>query len=235
MRPAANAGHPASAGSQPRNPEVPNDPGSVHLVGDDEGPTAPAVLRGAPNAPLDYDVPLTGRPMRPVGGQHAHQPSFEVVYELNARFLFGYCLWMVRDPALAEDVAADTFAAAYAAYDRHRPDPASVRAWLCAIARREVSHHVRRAERWRLAHLRLRREPLAAPDPATVASIRGDLDDALAAARRLPDRDRALLALRLGAQLTFAEIGEELGMEETSARVATHRALRRIKRALEYP
>jgi RNA polymerase sigma factor (sigma-70 family) len=53
---------------------------------------------------------------------------------------------------------------------------------------------------------------------------------ALAAAiERLDDRDRDLVALRYGADLTARQIGELLGLKQNAVEVALHRALARLR------
>jgi RNA polymerase sigma factor (sigma-70 family) len=46
---------------------------------------------------------------------------------------------------------------------------------------------------------------------------------------KLSDRDRELVALRYGADLTAREVGEMLGMKTNAVQVALHRALDRIR------
>jgi len=54
--------------------------------------------------------------------------------------------------------------------------------------------------------------------------------DALA---MLSDRDRELVAMRYGSDLPSDEIGVVLGCTRNAADVALHRALKRLRRALE--
>jgi RNA polymerase sigma factor (sigma-70 family) len=54
-----------------------------------------------------------------------------------------------------------------------------------------------------------------------------------AALGQLGDRDRELIALRYGAELTAAQIAELLGMQTNAVEVALHRALGRLRRILD--
>ena len=49
----------------------------------------------------------------------------------------------------------------------------------------------------------------------------------------LGERDRELVALRYGADLTAAQIGDLLDLSPNAVEVALHRALRRLRAALE--
>jgi RNA polymerase sigma factor (sigma-70 family) len=45
-------------------------------------------------------------------------------------------------------------------------------------------------------------------------------------------RERELIGLRVAADLSYREVGELMGMSEPAAKVATHRALRRLRERL---
>jgi RNA polymerase sigma-70 factor (ECF subfamily) len=67
------------------------------------------------------------------------------------------------------------------------------------------------------------------PDPADEIP-RLDLVNAL---RRLTPDDRALIALRYGAELDSSEIGPLLGISASGARVRLHRLMGRLRRELD--
>ena len=47
---------------------------------------------------------------------------FDEVYRDHADAVYRFCVSQLRDQATAEDVTGDVFAAAFAAYERVRPD-----------------------------------------------------------------------------------------------------------------
>jgi RNA polymerase sigma-70 factor (ECF subfamily) len=57
--------------------------------------------------------------------------------------------------------------------------------------------------------------------------------DLRAAVGRLDERDRELIALRFGADLSARQIAEVLELKTNAVEVALHRALARLRRALE--
>ena len=136
--------------------------------------------------------------------------------------VYAYVAYRVGDGPDAEDITAATFERALryrAAFDPKRGEPM---AWLIGIARREISTHFMGA-------------PVAMrelPD----AEVRGDFAegsaerlDLRAALAELDDRDRELVALRYGADLTARQIGELLELKTNAVEVALHRALRRLR------
>jgi RNA polymerase sigma factor (sigma-70 family) len=162
--------------------------------------------------------------------------GFAEVYELYADRVYRFCLASLRDPAAAEDVAADVFVSALRAW-RRRPVPEpGVRPWLLRIARNAIIDRGRRANRWSAIWTRLVRSSDAEENVEELSDRRDALSAAVAALATLSERDRQLVALRVAAGLSHAEIGLILGMKPSAAKVACQRALLRLRgRLVEGP
>jgi RNA polymerase sigma-70 factor (ECF subfamily) len=72
--------------------------------------------------------------------------TVEVLYESHLKRVYNYVLQRVTGPAEAEDVTAETFAAALEALPKFRGD-CSPEAWLLGIARQKVAEAARRRSR----------------------------------------------------------------------------------------
>ena len=156
--------------------------------------------------------------------------SFESVYLRYGRLVHRYCLSRLLDRGLAEEVAAQSMAQAFAAYDRTRPASESTKSWLLRIAGNCVNHHLRRQRRDRLLLAALVRRLHAPADPEHEAVAKSELTAVLGAMRKLSARDRELIALRAGAQLSYVEIGRELNIGENAATVAARLAVALLRR-----
>ena len=154
--------------------------------------------------------------------------EFDEVYRRHAADVYRFCVSQLGDPAAAEDLAADVFAAAFAAYRSTRPAPDELRPWLFRIARNGAIDRFRRARTQRGLLGRLGQRP-AEDEVEHLAEVRAELRAALDAIGRLGRRDRLLVGLRVGAGLRHAEVAAVMGMSEDAARMATARALRRIE------
>lgn len=139
-----------------------------------------------------------------------------------------------RDPVLsflramvgpndADDVFQETFISALRAY--RRMDGRHPRAWVLTIARRKaVDHHRARARR-----------PLPHPEVADLAGTTpgpevGEGDGAVwAAVAELSVAQRAAIALRFAADLSYREIGATLGCSEEAARRRVHDGLAALR------
>lgn len=137
----------------------------------------------------------------------------------------------------AEDVIQEAFVKAYRKVSRYRGE-ASFRSWLLAIVANE-SRNLHRS-RGRRDGLALR---AAAADPATEATAGDGLDAVLAAERRaalvgalrrLPDRDRDVIACRYLLDLTEDETGTVLGLPRGTVKSRAHRALAKLRGLLDH-
>lgn len=167
---------------------------------------------------------------------------FSGVYEAHAGAVYRYCLALLGDPTAAEDAAAEAFGNACAAWPRFAAgdaaDADAVRRWIFTIARNAAMDQHRRGRRRALLLGRLgggagNGHAPSDADVETVAAIRAELREVLVALRGLRPRDRELVGMRVAAGLSFAEIAEVVGISEQAARAATHRALARVRQALE--
>lgn len=150
--------------------------------------------------------------------------EFEQLVGRYHRDLMRLALMMAGDRALAEDAVQACWQAAWRARGTIR-DPGRIRTWLRTVTANEVRRQLRRQRLRNLLHARLRPpEPMAPSDPRHL-----DLVQALAALRV---EDRQLLALRFGLGLTSAEIGEQLGISASAARVRLHRLIARLREEL---
>ena len=141
------------------------------------------------------------------------------------RRVYAFVAYRIGDGPDAEDVTSEVFERAVryrASYDVRKGEPI---AWLLGIARRLIAE-------WATATPPI---PVLLPDLASEESleesvIRGTtLAQALAA---LEDRDRELIGLRYGSDLTARQIGDLLGLRTNTVEVALHRAVERLRVAL---
>jgi RNA polymerase sigma factor (sigma-70 family) len=134
-------------------------------------------------------------------GSHA---AFREIVERHQQAVRSFLRRALADPADADDLAQETFLAAWLSLWRFRRQ-ASLRSWLCAIAwkKRLTLHRSRRRER-------LRHDAYAAPILADACpDQRLDVGAALGS---LPEAQRAAVALCLGAEFSHAEAAEALGL-----------------------
>jgi RNA polymerase sigma-70 factor (ECF subfamily) len=144
------------------------------------------------------------------------------------RRVYAYVAYRIGEGPDAEDVTSNTFERALRYRDSFDPRRGEAAAWLIGIARRCIDDALAR----RVLVLDEAVETAAPGDLEEQAGLRDELRSAV---RRLDPRDRELIALRFGGDLTAPQIAEALGMRTNAVEVALHRALRRLRVELEPP
>lgn len=142
------------------------------------------------------------------------------------RRVYSYVAYRIGDGPEAEDVTSEAFERALryrSSYDSALGGPLP---WLIGIARRCIDGR--------------RSFPLATDSGQSERAAPGNVEEATldrltlaAAMAELPERDRELLALRYGADLSARQIGAVLGLKANAVDVRLHRALARIRTLLE--
>jgi RNA polymerase sigma-70 factor (ECF subfamily) len=141
------------------------------------------------------------------------------------RQVYAYVAYRIGAGADAEDVTSETFERALRYRGSFDPGKGTPIVWLCGIARRALAGRFGQAE---LA-LDDEQEDVAGGFEQQAAA-RLDLKEALAC---LSKRERELISLRYGADLSSKEIGLLLGLEPGTVDVSLHRAKARLRLLLE--
>jgi RNA polymerase sigma factor (sigma-70 family) len=142
------------------------------------------------------------------------------------RRVYLYVSYRLGDGPDAEDVTGTVLENAVRyieTYDEVRGEPLT---WLLGIARRCVAQALVGREQATLELHEMRAEG----DLEAETIERLTLEAAL---QTLSEHDRELLSLRYGADLRARQIGKLLGMKPNAVDVAIHRALARLREALE--
>jgi len=162
--------------------------------------------------------------------------DFVRAYDAHVWDVYGFLAYRTGRREDAEDLTQLTFERALRAWARFDPQRGTARTWLLAIARNLlVDHH--RADRSR------RHEPLGwdgvpesrlpvADGPEAALGLAPDLAAALA---KLVPREREILALRFGGDLTGPEIAELTGLSLANVQQIISRSLRRLRAILDVP
>jgi RNA polymerase sigma factor (sigma-70 family) len=166
--------------------------------------------------------------------------AFRSLYDRWAERLLAYFYSRVRDPEVAADLLAETFAVAYERRHRFKDTGRPGAAWLFGIARKELAHFFRRraVDRRAMTRLGIVVPPL---DDESIARIEQTADLAqrepalTAALEQMTAIERQAVELRVVDELEYREIAERLGCSEGSARTRVHRGLARLASLLEVP
>ncbi len=163
---------------------------------------------------------------------------FAVVYDRHVARMIRYFYVRTADAQTALDLTAETFAAAFASRHRFRDRGLPAAAWLFTIARRQLSHAVRR-QRIDDRHRRALGMDRVVADDDSLERIEALVDLAplsaavAAAVARLPEAQSRAVMLRVGHDLPYSTVAAELGCSEGAARVRVMRGLSALAEELD--
>jgi len=171
--------------------------------------------------------------LRGVAGE-AQAKSFSDVYDEHIWDIYGFFGYRLHSREHAEDLTQETFERALRAWRRFDPERASAKTWLLAIARNILIDHYR-SDRSR------QQQPF--PDDAAfhqnvgfeephVRSL-GPAPKLAAALDQLGDREREVIALRFGGDMTGAQIAELTELSVANVQQILSRSLRRLRESLD--
>jgi RNA polymerase sigma-70 factor (ECF subfamily) len=163
-------------------------------------------------------------------------PDFDEWFREHRPTVYRYVRFRLATREAAEDVTSEVFMKALRALDRYDPTRASPRTWLLRIARNAVTDHLRSLRRRSSLHVSLDRVPdLVADVPTQEERVLREerIEMILNANHGLRPADQEILSLRYGAGLNNQEIAEALNISGNAVAVRVHRALARLKEAVE--
>jgi RNA polymerase sigma-70 factor, ECF subfamily len=162
--------------------------------------------------------------------------SVDFLYTQYLDAVFSYVLFRVPNRAEAEDITAETFAAALTALSRFRGE-GTPHAWLLGIARQKIAEAARRWDRTRSREFSAEdlpareRETLGLLLTADIGQLPEDAllrEEARAVMHqlleRLPALQREALVLQVRQGLSIREIAQVLGRSEAAANSLLQRA-----------
>ena len=172
------------------------------------------------------------------------QSAFRVLFDKYKKPVINYCYRYCGHPAVAEELAQETFLRVYKASARYRPT-ARFSTWLFKIATNVCLNEIRRPA------YRERIESMdqgfgANPDPPR--EVAGDpeqcMPDVLLEAHqdqllirramgRLPEAQRAALLLRATEGFSYQEIGRQINRSANHVKTLIHRGRQRLRKILE--
>jgi len=157
--------------------------------------------------------------------------DFAAIYEQHVNRVYGFFGYVLSSRADVEDLTQETFERAlrsWASYDETRGNGST---WLLVIARNLFLDHLRAASARQTEPVdQSNLEAIAAAPDRHSLGLDPDLERALA---ELGQRERELIALRFGGDLTGAEIAGLTGLSLTNVQQILSRSLRCVRARLQ--
>lgn len=154
--------------------------------------------------------------------------GFDQIYDDHVWDVYGFLAYRLGNRSDAEDLTQQTFERALRAWSRFDRSKASAKTWLLSIARNLLIDH------YRASRASAPLDDLGDAEPSYEMSPDLGVGPQLAAAlAELSPRDREVVALRFGGDLTGPEIAEALGLTLANVQQILSRSLRRLRVSVE--
>jgi RNA polymerase sigma-70 factor (ECF subfamily) len=163
--------------------------------------------------------------------------AWEALVEDHQEAVFRLAYLLIGNADDAEDIAQETFIAAYKAlhtFDRSRP----LRPWLLSIAANRARNTYRSVSRYSAAIGRFAKTLSGTAASAEAISTRNDEERSLwKAIQRLKHEDQQIIYLRYFLELSVPDTADTLDIAPGTVKSRLHRALERLKIIIEreYP
>jgi len=167
--------------------------------------------------------------------QHEKAIEWETVFVSEFPKIFNYFRFHGLCYDDADDLTAVVFEKAWSARDRYRSTQASVATWLISIARNLLVDHLRKQR----AEISLD----CTENPARSITYDQDIEENIQQHEdtevlrkllsRLPERERELVALKYGAEMTNRAIASTMGLSESNIGTILNRVVIRLREQWE--
>lgn len=161
----------------------------------------------------------------------AQDIDWEEVYDIFLPKIFHFFCYKVGDPQVAEELSAITFEKAWTSRRSFRKERGQVQDWLFGIARHVAGDHLRRP--FREVSLG---EIYEIPDHSCIDEEVHRLLDFQKVARLLsefPEREKELISLKYGAEMTNREIARLTGLSESNVGTILSRVVAKLRKEWE--
>jgi RNA polymerase sigma-70 factor, ECF subfamily len=156
------------------------------------------------------------------------EPDWEQVYAEQLPRVFNFFRYRLGNMADVEDLTARTFEKAWGARHRYRRDVAGFTTWLLTIARNVAIDHLRANRRYEPLDVAAT-VPADDQTPEQQALQQSQAERLAALLATLPARERELIAMKYGADMTNRAIARATGLTESHVGTILHRAVKELR------
>ena len=165
---------------------------------------------------------------RRLAGWIAAEPDWDEVYTEQLPRVLNFFRYRLGHAAEAEDLTARTFEKAWRARHRYRRDLAGFSTWLLTIARNVAIDHLRARQRYEPLEVAATL-PSRDETPEQQAVQHSEAQRLAALLATLDPRQRDLIAMKYGADMTNRAIAHATGLSESNVGTILHRAVETLR------
>jgi RNA polymerase sigma-70 factor (ECF subfamily) len=156
--------------------------------------------------------------------------AFDSIVSRYEAALLRYAARIVGDPDAAQDIIQNTFIRLFRKWEERLEPSPQVSSWLYRVAHNCAVDHMRRESRRRLLHLRHAEgaRDFVPPNRGAAFRISEEARRAAEALRKLSQRERQLVVLKVYEEKTYREISEITGLTVSNVGYILHHAMKKM-------
>ncbi len=145
--------------------------------------------------------------------------------------IYKYTLYRVGDHSTAEDLVSEVFEKVLRKYYTYNPNKAKLSTWIFTIVNNTIINHHKKNQYYSQAvNLEMMDSKYRLDDTLIEQELKEHLLNSIMA---LDDRQRNVIALKFGANLTNREIAQIMDLTESNVGTILYRSLKRLKDILK--
>jgi len=165
---------------------------------------------------------------------HEKAIHWDTVFATELPRVLNYFRFHGLDTPVAEDLTASTFEKAWRTRQSYQKEKAQVSTWLFTIAHHTMIDYFRsRRNELSLEAVEDWPDRLVGSSPEESAQLSDDKECLRKILWQLPERERELVALKYGAQMTNRAIAEQTGLTETNIGTILNRVVTILRKQME--
>lgn len=179
---------------------------------------------------LDSKARIEGLVLR---AQNGESEAFSLIYREYVEQVFRYaCIRVGRDEQ-AEDITQEVFIKALQNIKSYRYKGKSFASWLFRIAHNQIIDYYRQSNKYQQVPIMETLSSTDEEDPVISLERRAEVSTIKQAIEELPPRQKEIISLRFGAELSISETAQATGISEGSVKKLQHEAITRLKKLME--
>ena len=161
--------------------------------------------------------------------------QFELWFQEEMPRLYRYLCYQTRDPGVAEEITSRTCEKALSKVHLYDPARGDLRVWMFGIARNELRAYYRSLKHQpdMVTIDQLQDFTLLISSPEQEFQRKETFIFILQALGEFPERERAIIGLRFGADLPVRQIASIMGLSENHVSVLLHRSIEKLKTCMK--
>lgn len=165
--------------------------------------------------------------------KNGEKDAFTLLYQEYVTIIYRYIYFRVGQVDLTEDLTQEVFLRVMKKIGSYRYKGKPFKSWLFRIAHNLVIDHYRQTKKSGVIPLTESITVIADGDPAAMTEQRMEMLDVKQAIEKLPPRQKEVISLRFGSDLSIAETARAIGKTKGNVKKLQFEAIIKLRTLME--